>query len=340
MSGFTNVRKQSKRRRRWLTLIGAVVSLVLAVIVTGQFTPVLMAWILKQPINSWNFKPPPNFDAIQESVLVEENLIYDGDDTLMDIYHPKVTEKLLPVIMWIHGGGFIGGNKENTRAYAMTLASRGYVVANIDYDPAPGQKYPGQIFQGNQALEYLQQNARGYGGDTSRFFLGSNSAGSQIAGQLAALISDQEFAVNIGIQPAIAREQLKGLLLYDGLYNMQALRGLSSSVVNLYLWSYTGERDYESYDRISELSLVHHITPEYPPVFMTVGDADLLEPQSLELKEVLEKNGVEVEAVLFTNTGASLGHDYMMDLDTEAAQETLGRAVDFLQRHSQSQIWE
>lgn len=334
MFSFTNIKKQSKRRQRWLALIGIIVFPLLTVLVIGQFSPVLTAWLLKQPINSWNFKPPPNFEAVKENVVVEEDIIYDGHDTLMDIYHPKVTDELLPVIVWIHGGGFIGGSKENTRAYAMTLASHGYVVANIDYDPAPGQKYPGQIIQGNQALEYLRKNAMEYGGDINRLFLGSNSAGSQIASQLAALISDRKFAVSTGIQPTITREQLKGLLLYDGLYNMKTLKEASSPVVDLYLWSYTGRRDYESYDRISELSTVEHITPEYPPVFMTVGDADPLEPQSLDLKDVLEKNGVEVEAVLFTNTGAGLEHDYMMDLDAEAAQETLDRAVDFLQRHS------
>lgn len=334
MSSLKKSRKRTKHRQGWLALTGIIGFFLLAMLVIGQFTPVLTAWLLKQPINWWNFKPPPDFEAIKESVVVKENLIYDGHDTLMDIYHPGNATELLPVIVWIHGGGFIGGNKENTRAYAMTLASRGYVVANINYDPAPGQKYPGQIIQGNQALEYLQQNARQYGGDTNRLFLGSNSAGSQIASQLAALISDKEFAASIGIRPAITREQLKGLLLYDGIYNMQSLKEISSSVIDLYLWSYTGQRDYESHDRIRELSTVQHITPGYPPVFLTVGDADLLEPQTLEFKQVLEKNGVEVEAVLFTDTGAGLGHDYMMDLDTEAARETLDKAVDFLQRHS------
>jgi acetyl esterase/lipase len=332
MSSDTNISKQTKRRR-WLILIGAIVSLFLGVLVIGQFTPVLTAWILRQPINAWNSKPPPNFEIIEESVVVAKNLVYDGHGTLMDIYRPKAASDLLPVIVWIHGGGFIGGNKENTRAYAMTLASHGYVVANINYDLAPRQKYPGQILQVNQALEYLRKNAMEHGGDINRLFLGSNSAGSQIASELAALISDKEFAAGMGIQPAITREQLKGLLLYDGLYNIRTLT--SSPVEDLYLWSYTGQRDYQSYDKISELSVVEHITPEYPPVFLTVGDADPLESQSLELKDVLQRNRVEVEAVLFTGTGAGLGHDYMMELDTEAARQTMDRALEFLERHSQ-----
>jgi len=76
------------------------------------------------------------------------------------------------------------------------------------------------------------------------------------------------------------------------------------------------------------------ITPDYPPVFLTVGDADPLEPQSLEIIQALKDNGVERKSVLFTGTDAHLGHDYMMDLDSGLAQRTLEKALDFLNRHS------
>jgi acetyl esterase/lipase len=115
---------------------------------------------------------------------------------------------------------------------------------------------------------------------------------------------------------------------------MKTLRATGAPAMTLFLWSYTGVRNYESYERIDELSIVNHVTPNYPPVFITVGDADALQPQSLEFIDVLKKNGVEVESVLFTGTGANLGHDYMMELDTIPAQQTLEKALDFLKRHS------
>jgi acetyl esterase/lipase len=238
------------------------------------------------------------------------------------------------VIMWIHGGGFIGASKEQTKAYAMTLANAGYVVANINYDLAPAHKYPDPVLQGNQALKYLRENVGQYGGDINRLFLGSNSSGSQIASQLAALLSNKEFSDAMGIQPSVGNDQLKGVLLYDGAYDMRTVRATHLPGLGLFLWSYTGVRNFESYDRIGELSTVDHITPDYPPVFLTVGDADPLEPQSLELIQVLKEDGVEQEAVLFTGTHAHLGHDYMMDLDSGPAQRTLGKALDFLDRHS------
>ncbi|UZM97663.1 carboxylesterase family protein [Lysinibacillus sp. MHQ-1] len=49
----------------------------------------------------------------------------------------------LPVIMWIHGGAFVSGSKEQTQEYGMALANEGYVVANINYAIAPVQKISG-----------------------------------------------------------------------------------------------------------------------------------------------------------------------------------------------------
>lgn len=326
--------KKFKNRRRWLIPIAIVLLPLLVLLIVGQFTPVLTDWLFKPLIDSTTFTKPSNFEAIEKSVLVKKDIAYNDQGNLLDIYYPKDARVPLPVIMWIHGGGFIGASKEQTQVYGMTLANAGYVVANINYDLAPAHNYPTPILQANQALQYLRENVSQYGGDINRLFLGSNSSGSQIAGQLAALISKQEFAQTMGIQPAVTNEQLNGALLYDGAYDMRTLRETRAPGISLFLWSYTGVRQFESYDRIDELSTVNHVTPDYPPVFLTVGDADPLEPQSLEFLEALRKNGVEVETVLFTGTNASLEHDYMMNLDTKPAQQTLEKALAFLARHS------
>jgi len=95
-------------------------------------------------------------------------------------------------------------------------------------------------------------------------------------------------------------------------------------------------RDLESFDRVEELSIPKYVTSDFPPTFITVGDADTLEPQSIELIQVLEENGVDVDAHLFTGTGANLGHDFMMDLDTEPAQQILEKALEFLKRYGET----
>jgi acetyl esterase/lipase len=321
-------------RSKWLWLtLGVVLLVPVLVFIAGQFTPAPLAWVFKQAIDFTTFKAPPDFETIKGNVLAKTDIPYNEQGTLLDMYYPGDASAPLPVIMWIHGGGFIGGDKRQTTAYAMVLANAGYVVANINYDLAPAQQYPGPVIQANQALAYLRDNAGQYGGDVDRMFLGSNSSGSQIASQLAAIISNPAFAGQMGIQPAVTDEQLKGALLYDGAYNMRTLRATRAPGMSLFLWSYTGVKNFESYERIDELSTVEHVTPDYPPVFLAVGPADALEPQTMELKQALEDQGVEV--VLFTGENPALGHDYMMNLDRRAAaRRTLAKALDFLKKHS------
>ena len=331
-----STKKMKRPRKLWLVLTTIIILSLLAVFIIGQFTPVVTAFLLKQPIDMYSFNPPPDFETIQEKVIVHKDIPYNERGTLLDIYSPKNIDASVPVILYIHGGGFIGGRKENTQAYAMTLASAGYVVANINYDLAPRFKYPVQVMEANQALDYLRENVGQYGGDINRLFLGSNSAGSHITGQMAVLISNPKFAAQMKIQPSIKKEQLKGVLLYDGIYNMRTAKSLHLSVIDLYLWSYTGVRDIESFDRLEGLSITDHITSDFPPAFVTVGDADKLEPQSIELIQSLNKHDVEVDVHLFTDSGAGLGHDFMMDLDTQPAQQILKNALEFLKRHSNS----
>ena len=105
--------------------------------------------------------------------------------------------------MWIHGGAFVSGSKEQTQEYGMALANEGYVIANINYAIAPGQKYPGPIIQTNQSLKYLQDNVSKYGGDMNQLFIGGDSAGAQIASQIIAIITNEALAKSMDIQPSI-----------------------------------------------------------------------------------------------------------------------------------------
>lgn len=261
---LNTTRKYNPKRRLWLIPVAIIGLPCLVLFVVGQFTPVLLVWIFKQAIASTRFAPPENFDSIEANIMTRNDMVYNEQGTLLDIYYPKNQPAPLPVIMFIHGGGFIGASKEHTRAYAITLANEGYVVANINFDLAPDHKYPVPVLQGNQALMYLRENISQVGGDIHRLFLAGNSAGSQIASQLAAILSNREFADRMGIQPSIENEQLRGVLLYDGAYDMQMVRSMRApfrSLLYLELWAYTGVRRIESYDRIDELSTIYHVTP-------------------------------------------------------------------------------
>lgn len=338
-------KKKFYRKKRWVIPVSVMSILVIPVLliyIIGQFTPSLNALIIKQLFESKPFASPSNIETIKKQVHVEKDIVYDEHgiaNSLLDIYYPKNADKALPVIMWIHGGGFVSGNKEQTQEYGMALANEGYVVANINYALAPGQTYPGPVIQANQALKYLQSHMAQYGGDMSRLFIGGDSAGAQIASQTAAVITNENLAKLMGIQPSVDKKQLKGALLYCGLYNMDRMTQPQSSFilrlgVKSVFWSYTGVKDFASFSRLDEMSTVNHVTPDYPPVFLTVGDVDPLAPHSADLIDVLAKNGVEVDSVLFEGTNPELGHEYQFDFTSPHAEKTLGRTFDFLKKHS------
>ncbi|OPA73378.1 lipase [Paenibacillus selenitireducens] len=335
--------KKFYQKKRWMIPLGIIVIPVLLVTVINQFTPALNAFVMKQLFEFKPFASPKNIETIKSQVTVVKDIVYDQDgidNSLLDIYYPKNASGSLPVIMWIHGGGFVSGSKEQTQEYGMALANAGYVVANINYAIAPGQKYPGPIIQANQALKYLQEHVSQFGGDMNRLFIGGDSAGAQIASQTGALVSNEKLAKTMGLTPSIDNKQIRGLLLFCGPYSMDRLdltkaSTLSQKMVRTMFWSYTGAKDLKSFPRIEELSTVKQVTPNYPPVFLTVGDADALAPHSADLIDALEKNGVEVESVLFDGTKSELGHEYQFDFTSPHAENTLGKTIEFLKKHSQ-----
>ena len=323
-------------RRLWLIPFAIITVAILVILVVGQFTPVVNALIIRQASTLQSNSPAANVGTIQQNVAVAHNIVYDEmENSVMDIYYPKDAQAPLPVVVWLHGGGYILGDKEVTKEYAMILASHGYVVANVNYALSPEHKYSTPVVQANQALKYLNDNAPKYGGDIDRLFLGGNSAGAQIASQIAAITSNEGLAKSMGIEPAIENEQLRAVLLFCSIYDMKTVRATGTPFLETFMWSYTGMRDFENYPRIDELSTVKQITPKYPPVFVSVGDADPFELQSIELIKALENNGVKVYPVLFNGTNANLGQDYQYNLDTPYAQQALTKALKFLKMHSQ-----
>ena len=120
------------------------------------------------------FPRPKNFSEIARNLIVEKDITYESsilEGNKLDVYYPKNLNKKAPILMWIHGGGYIANSKETVKNYMMTLANKGFVVFNIDYALAPKYKYPSQIVQCNEALKYVFENAENFNGDRENILL-------------------------------------------------------------------------------------------------------------------------------------------------------------------------
>jgi len=285
-------------------------------------------------------KTPPDFGGIRQSVTATRNItipVADAPSAALDVYVPnKPSSERLPMIMWLHGGGFISGSKDAVGDYTLMLAARGYVVASLDYTLAPDAPYPIPIRQANAALGYLAAHADEFGGDAARLFIGGDSAGGQLASQTAALLTNPALAAAMPLTPAVPASSLRGALLFCGIYDMSAFAVSGFPFVRTFMWSYLGRRDWLNHERIAELSTVDQVTAAYPPTLITVGDADPFDPMGRELVAALQGKGVPVQSAFYA--GAGLNHEYQFDFSLPQAAEFFRSTVAFLDDRSRTGV--
>ncbi len=89
-------------------------------------------------------------------------------------------------------------------------------------------------------------------------------------------------------------------------------------------------KNFYNYSRLDELSTIKHINENYPATFITVGDADPLEPQTMEFIEELNKKNIDYSSLIWTGTNAKLWHDYIYELKTEEAQKAYEMTIEFI----------
>lgn len=255
-------------------------------------------------------------------------------DAFMDIHRPKRVLAGTPTIVWMHGGGFVSGRRSDLTNYTKILAGQGFVVVNIDYTIAPDAKYPVPVRQVNKALGYLSRNAQALGVDSDHIVLAGDSAGAQIAAQTAAVITNPQYAQAIGIEPSLSDGQIAGVLLFCGVYDITKMGeggGLIGWFVKSTTWAYSGERDWRDAEGFETMNVAPNITANYPPAFVSAGNADPLGPQSIGFADSLEANGVAVDRLFFPGGyKPPLGHEYQFDLDIAAGREALNRSVAWL----------
>jgi acetyl esterase len=263
---------------------------------------------------------------------------YDPKDprARLDVFYPAAatTEGNAHLtVVWIHGGGFLAGSKEDVANYAKILAAGGYTVTGVDYSLAPEKTYPTPLRQVNAALAFLNREAARLHVDPGRMVLAGDSAGALIAAQLANVITSPDYAATLGIVPALRPEQLVGVLLYCGPYDVKPTKpgGAPGWFVRTVLWSYLGRRDFADDPLLPTLRVVDYLTPQFPSSFISVGNADSLSSQSHLLAAALRRLGVRVNTLFFdANHVPPLPHEYQFNLQTSEGQEALAESLEFL----------
>lgn len=241
-----------------------------------------------------------------------DNIQYGPDKSshLLDVYRPKNGEGKLPVIVSVHGGGWVYGDKDVYQYYCMSLAEQGFVVVNFTYRLAPRYKHPAQLEDTNLVFQWLLQHAEQYDMDVDKIFAVGDSAGATILGLYAAMHTNPMYAKKYAIQTP-EELTLRGLGLNCGIYDMH--RGGAQSFLNAFL------KEKGTSEELDLVSVIPYVTAEYPPCFVMTSNYDYLKDEAPALLKILEKNGVPYEYQIYGTEEQPLYHVFHCDVNSEAA---------------------
>lgn len=336
----------AKHHRVWkwvLILFGIIFIIIIAAIIAFRTSPWPGALVIRYAFDKGGKETSQKLEKhVPSGVSAVKNEQYrPGDkDGYLDVYYPdtiKDTDKALPTIVWVHGGAWISGSKENVSQYLQILASYGYTTVGVNYTIAPEKHYPTPLHQVNDAFTYLQENAERLHIDPYNFVLAGDSAGSQIASQLATLITNQPYAQQVGIDPTLQPSQLRAMVLNCGAYDLALpdYNGEAGKFLKTVLWAYSGKKDFMNDSNLKYASVVDYVTPEFPPTFITAGNADPLESQSKVFAQKLEKLKVSTDQLFYAQDHTpKLPHEYQFNLDTADGRQALSRITAFLNQQT------
>lgn len=131
--------------------------------------------------------PPANVTVVSDLQYVD-----DGKwQHQLDVYYPEDAEENLPIIIDIHGGGWMYGTKKINKYYNMMLASKGHCVFSINYHLVPESDVGVQLRDCMLAFEWIRKNAKNYHGDLNELYVTGDSAGGFLAA-FSTLINNSE----------------------------------------------------------------------------------------------------------------------------------------------------
>lgn len=189
---------------------------------------------------------------------------FDAKRHRLDVYQPKKQDKLQPVVLFIHGGNWNSGSKDNFlyKSIGRRLASQGFVGVVMSYRLSPQVLVPAQADDAARALAWTVAHIKDYGGDPARILVMGHSSG----GGLAALLA-------LGSDTLLARHGLPATAVHAVLLDDPAGLDMLDYLTKL---QYEGDAQYLvpfSHDRAvwRQSSALYHVRAGAPPYSIFIG---------------------------------------------------------------------
>jgi acetyl esterase/lipase len=251
---------------------------------------------------------------------------------VLDLYLPQTTASR-PLIVFIHGGGWVGGNTRHSGALAdfpralAQLAAEGFVVASVEYRLAGEAPFPAALQDVRAALRFLKGNAAKYRIDAGKVAVWGGSAGGQLAALAATSCGEQ----SLDPEPAArGSECVQGAVIWYGVFDFAPVvaRNGSAGPDNRFLGC-SGECDAA----VRRASPLTYVTADDPPFLLIHGEGDKTVDvsQSRLMETALKKIGVDVQSMYIP----AVDHSFVgqtRDVTREATLAATNATFDFFHR--------
>lgn len=276
---------------------------------------------------------PAAAKAPDANVEIHKNLEYAkvGDKSLLlDLYLPKDRSQPVPLVIWIHGGGWREGSKE--RAGMSSVLKTGMALASINYRLSQDAPFPAQIYDCKAAVRWLRAHAAEYQIDPAKIAAAGESAGGHLAAMLGTTGQDPELEGDEG-SPGVSSAVVAVVDFYGGTDlvpadftgpdNADAATIMSRTFL---VTAFLGGDPASVPDKAKAASPIYHVSAKTCPFFIIHGDKDTLVPpeQSITFDAALKKAGIETTLVIVPGKAHGF-HDYKVSQ----------QAVEFLKAHLQ-----
>ena len=242
----------------------------------------------------------------------------------LDVYRPRGKAGKLPVIVNIHGGGYVYGSTKQYQFYCMGLAQRGFAVVSFNYHLAPKYKFPTPVRDTNLVMEWICRKAEIYGFDTDNVVIVGDSAGAQLASQYAVICTDPDYAKIMEITPP--EFTLRAVGLNCGMYDLKKRAGEIPG--NKLMIDYF-TKDPSVYGK--KLDVLSHVTEKFPPAYLLSAKGDFLVEQSRPMAELLRSKGVPCEYRIYGDE--KTGHVFHLDMRSDLARKANDEEIAFIREH-------
>lgn len=283
---------------------------------------------------------PDRILTLANGVTVDADIAYSTISgyrpIILDLYRPARQGEPLPLVIYIHGGGWANGHTRQSGAFSdftavlADLSARGYVVASLEYRLSKEAPFPAAIDDVRTAIRYLRANAARFGLDGSHVAVWGGSAG----GQLAALAALQCGSAPSGDDKSNAGQSdcVQAGAGWYGVYDFATMPQAIAGAENAYLDCVKPDCPA---DRIKAASPAAHVDAKDPPMLLIHGTDDKVVPadQSRQFAVALKAAGVPVTLEIINGVGHS-----WIGADAAATRDASLRALDLTFRFFDTQL--